>query len=52
MKNIDVVVLHESHPKPANMMMFGATLTQRGHLFKTGDDLKKYYNECMDKEYK
>ena len=26
MKNIDVVVLHESHPKPANMMMFGATL--------------------------
>lgn len=52
MDKIEVVVLHESHPKPANMMMFGATLTQRGHLFKSADDLKNYYDACMDKDYK
>ena len=52
MKNIEVVVLNQAHDKPVNMTMFLATLTQKGHTIKTGQDLLDRYDFCMDKEWK
>lgn len=52
MKNIEVVILNQAHQAPVNMTMFLATLTQRGHKIKTGQDILDRYNECMNKEFK
>lgn len=44
MKNIEVAVLNQAHESPGGMMMFLASLTQRGHQINNLSDLLALYN--------
>lgn len=47
MRNIEVILLNESHTSPAGMMKFLAALTQKGHKIHNAHDLIELYESCI-----